>query len=274
MRRSNCVWRQRRYRCLESACPVGGFSEDHDLAGQRSKLTTRAAWWAISAIQRDTASVAAVARRLGVDWHTVWDAIKPLLAELADDPARLLGIDTLGVDEHIWHHRPRPGKPPKELTGIVDLTRHNGRPKARLLDLVPGRSGKAYADWLTGRGEPFTTGIGVATLDPFRGYGNAIRDEFEDATAVLDAFHVVKLGATAMEETRRRVQQEQLGHRGRKTRPALPDPQHPPRRCRAAHRTPARTPRTRTRSRRPRLRSDRRLALLPATPLGLPRRQS
>ena len=213
------VWRQRRYRCLEPACAVGGFSEEHELAGPRSKLTTRAAWWAISAIQRDTASVAAVARRLGVDWHTVWDAIKPLLAELADDPARLVGIDTLGVDEHIWHHRPRPGKPPKELTGIVDLTRHNGRPKARLLDLVPGRSGKAYADWLTGRGEPFTTGIRVATLDPFRGYGNAIRDELEDATAVLDAFHVVKLGATAMEETRRRVQQEQLGHRGRKHDP-------------------------------------------------------
>ena len=84
---------------------------------------------------------------------------------------------------------------------------------------MPGRSGKAYADWLTGRGEPFTAGVEVATLDPFRGYSNAIRDELEDATAVLDAFHVVKLGVTAMEETRRRVQQEQLGHRGRKNDP-------------------------------------------------------
>jgi transposase len=35
----------------------------------------------------------------------------------------------------------------------------------------------------------------------------------------LDAFHVVKLGLQAMEETRRRVQQEQLGHRGRKHDP-------------------------------------------------------
>ena len=59
----------------------------------------------------------------------------------------------------------------------------------------------------------------VATLDPFRGYGNAIRDELEDAVAVLDAFHVVKLGLQAMEDTRRRVQQEQLGHRGRKNDP-------------------------------------------------------
>jgi transposase len=212
------VWRQRRYQCGEPACAVAGFSEDHALAPPRAKLTARAAWWAISCIQRDTASVAAVARRLGVDWHTVWDAIRPLLAELADDPDRLAGVEVLGVDEHIWHHTPKPGKGPKELTGMVDLTRRDGSP-ARLLDLVPGRSGKAYADWLASRGETFTAAVQIATLDPFRGYSNAIRDELEDATAVLDAFHVVKLSLTAMEETRRRVQQEQLGHRGRKHDP-------------------------------------------------------
>ena len=212
------VWRQRRYRCVEPACRVGGFSEDHPLAPAQAKLTGRAAWWAISCIQRDNASVASIARRLGVDWHTVWDAIAPLLAELADDPARLAGVEVLGVDEHIWHHSPKPGKGPKELTGMVDLTRRDTTP-ARLLDLVPGRSGKAYADWLSGRGDTFTAGIRTATLDPFRGYSNAIRDELEDATAVLDAFHVVRLGLTAMEQTRRRVQQEQLGHRGRKHDP-------------------------------------------------------
>ena len=218
------LWRVRRYRCLEPLCPGGVFTEDHDLAFARAKLTTRAAWWAISCIQRDTASVAAVARRLGVDWHTVWDAIAPILGDLADDPARLAGVAVLGVDEHIWHHAPRPGKGPKELTGMVDLTKKPDakgkvRTQARLLDLVPGRSGPAYAGWLTSRGPGFTEGVRVATLDPFRGYGNAIRDELEDAVAVLDAFHVVKLGLQAMEETRRRVQQEQLGHRGRKNDP-------------------------------------------------------
>jgi hypothetical protein len=30
------VWPQRRYRCLEPACQVGGFSEDHLLAGPRA----------------------------------------------------------------------------------------------------------------------------------------------------------------------------------------------------------------------------------------------
>ena len=40
------------------------------------------------------------------------------------------------------------------MTGMVDLSRdQHGRVCARLLDFVPGRSGKAYADWLAERGE-------------------------------------------------------------------------------------------------------------------------
>ncbi len=214
------VWRVRRYRCAEPLCPAEVFAETHELASARAKLTTRAGWWAAGCIQRDTASVAAIARRLGVDWHTLWAAIKPVLEALATDPARYQGVRVLGVDEHIWHHAPRPGKGPRELTGMVDLTKDSaGKPQARLLDLVPGRSGPAYASWLRERGAQFTTGVEVATLDPFRGYANAIRDTLEDAVAVLDAFHVVRLGLKAMEETRRRVQQEQLGHRGHKDDP-------------------------------------------------------
>ena len=99
---------------------------------------------------------------------------------------------------------------------MVDLSRdQHGKVRARLLDLVPGRSGKVYADWLKARNQAFRDGIGVATLDPFHGYKNAIDDELEDAVAVLDAFHVVKLGTAAVDEVRRRVQQDTTGHRGR-----------------------------------------------------------
>jgi transposase len=61
--------------------------------------------------------------------------------------------------------------------------------------------------------------VQIAALDPFAGYKTAIDDTLEDATAVLDAFHVVKLGTAAVDEVRRRVQQDTLGHRGRKGDP-------------------------------------------------------
>ena len=125
-------------------------------------------------------------------------------------------MTTLGVDEHIWHHVSPARRGPKELTGMVDLTRDkHGHTRARLLDLVPGRSGTVYSDWLIERGEPFRKRVQVATLDPFRGYKNAIDDQLADATAVLDAFHVVKLATQAVDEVRRRVQQDIHGHRGR-----------------------------------------------------------
>ncbi|MFW0776057.1 ISL3 family transposase, partial [Paenarthrobacter nitroguajacolicus] len=122
------------------------------------------------------------------------------------------------VDEHVWSHIGPPGT--GMITGIVDHTRDKqGHVHARLLDLVPGRSGKAYADWLKDRGPEFTAGIKTAALDPFRGYANAIRDELPEAITVLDAFHVVKLGSAMVDEVRRRVQQDTRGHRGRKGDP-------------------------------------------------------
>ena len=144
---------------------------------------------------------------------------------MADDESRFDGVARLGVDEHIWHHvSERPidsgGRGPKALTGMVDLTpTADGKVRARLLDLVPGRSEKAYRDWLAERTESFRDGVKEATLDPFHGYKNAIDDQLEDAVAVLDAFHVVKLGTQAVDDVRRRVQQDTCGHRGRRNDP-------------------------------------------------------
>jgi len=76
-----------------------------------------------------------------------------------------------------------------------------------------------YKNWLAERGEDFRSGIQIATLDPFQGYKNAIDDQLQDATSVLDAFHIVKLAGDALDEVRRRVQQDTTGHRGRKGDP-------------------------------------------------------
>ena len=211
------VWRQRVWRCPDSACARGMFVEQvPTLVAPRGSITTRAVEWAIASLRREHATVSGLARQIGVGWWTLWRAIKPELERLAADETRFAGVTSLGVDEHIWHHGDPRRKGPKELTGMVDLTRdEDGRVHARLLDLVPGRSKKAYADWLTQRAEAFRAGIQIAALDPFRGYKSAIDDELAEATAVLDAFHVVKLGTQAMDEVRRRVQQDTTGHRGR-----------------------------------------------------------
>lgn len=77
----------------------------------------------------------------------------------------------LGVDEYIWHHiwtKPidAGGQGPKELTGMVNLTRDaTGRTRARLLDLVPGRSGEAYRSWLHDRGPDFRERVEITALD-------------------------------------------------------------------------------------------------------------
>ena len=62
-------------------------------------------------------------------------------------------------------------------------------------------------------------GVRIATLDPFQGYKNAIDDQLQDATSVPGAFHIVKLAGDALDEVRRRVQQDTTGHRGRKGDP-------------------------------------------------------
>lgn len=215
------VWRQRTWRCPDAACPRGVVVEQLPaLVAARGSLTVRAISWAIGQLRREHATVQGLARRLGCAWKTLWRAVRPRLEVLAADEGRFLGVRSLGVDEHIWHHVDTRTRGPKELTGMVDLTRHQGTKgrwvvRARLLDLVPGRSRNAYAHWLAARGDAFRTGVQVAALDPFAGYKSAIEDRLEDAVAVLDAFHVVKLGTQAVDETRRRVQQDTLGHRGR-----------------------------------------------------------
>ena len=54
---------------------------------------------------------------------------------------------------------------------------------------------------------------------PSRDSKNAIDDQLQDTTSVLDAFHIVKLSGDAPGEVRRRVQQDTTGHRGRKGDP-------------------------------------------------------
>src|SRR5215204_766420 len=79
----------RRVRTLhDAACSTGTFSEAHDLAPPRAALTVRAVGWAADALSYDDTTVSALARHLGVDWHTCWDAIEVEAKARTSDPAR------------------------------------------------------------------------------------------------------------------------------------------------------------------------------------------
>jgi transposase len=213
------VWLKRIWRCAEADCPQLTWSETHQLIAPRAGLTSRAIGWATDALAHDDTTVSALARHLHVGWHTLWRAIRSEADTRTSRPGRLNGVRTLGVDEHIW----RPGRyraNERAVTGMVDLTRDaEGRLHARLLDVVPGRSGTVYAAWLGEQSKDFLDAVEHAALDPFRGYANAIRDELPDAVAVLDAFHVVKLATQVVDEVRRRVQQNTMQRRGHRDDP-------------------------------------------------------
>lgn len=128
----------------------------------------------------DHLSMARVAAGLGVAWHTANDAV---LAEgrrlLIDDPARLEGVTTLGVDEHVWRHT-RHGH--NYVTVIMDLTpiREKTGP-ARLLDMVPGRSKQAFKTWLSARPKAWRDALTVVAMDGFAGFKTAAAEEVPDA---------------------------------------------------------------------------------------------
>jgi transposase len=54
-------------------------------------LTTRAVAWATTALSYDDTTLSALARHLGVDWHTAWDAIEAEAKARTSDPHRLKG---------------------------------------------------------------------------------------------------------------------------------------------------------------------------------------
>lgn len=123
----------------------------------------------------------------------------------------------IGVDEHVWRHTRRGDK---HVTVIIDLTPiRDGSGPARLLDMVEGRSKQAFKQWLAQRPQSWREGVEVVAMDGFTGFKTATSEELPDAVAVMDPFHVVRLAGDALDDCRRRVQQDTCGHRGRRGDP-------------------------------------------------------
>jgi len=204
--------RVRRYRCTTCGC---FWSQDTTAAAEpRAKVSRGGLAWALRALVVDHLSMSRVAAGLGVAWHTANSAV---LTEgrrvLIDDPHRFDDVEIIGVDEHVWRHT-RFGD--KYVTVIIDLTPvADGTGTSRLLDMVPGRSKQVFKTWLAERPPQWRNGVETVAMDGFSGFKTATTEELPDAIAVMDPFHVVKLAGDALDQCRRRVQQQLHGHRGR-----------------------------------------------------------
>jgi transposase len=212
-RRGRLVWRKHRWSCVGSACPVGSWTgEDPRIAAPRLALTDRAGRWATEQVGRRGRTVNELAVELGCDWHTINDAVIAYGSVLVDDPARIGAPTALGLDETLFC---RLGKWRRQSwsTSIVDVG------AGTLLDVVPGRSSVEPCRWLSERGGEWLERIAWATLDLSGPYRSVFDTMLPDATQIADPFHLVKLANTKLDECRRRVQNETMGHRGHKNDP-------------------------------------------------------
>ena len=212
-RRAVLVWHKRRWRCPEPSCPTTTWTETAPaIAPPRLKLTDRAGRWATFQVGCHGRTVAEVAADLGADWHTVNDAVIAYGRRLVDDPTRIGEVEALGLDEVLFARRGR-RKHKRWSTSIVDVD------TGRLLDVVQGRDAAPVCAWLQDRGPDWCEQIAYGTLDLSGPYRSVFDTVLPDVVQVADPFHVTKLAGHKLDEVRRRVQNETLGHRGRKADP-------------------------------------------------------
>ena len=213
-RPTRLAWHKRRMRCADADCPQGSWTEeDERIASPRQLLTTRAARWVTFQVGRHARSVNEVAQELACAWHTVNDTVVTYGEALLEaDEDRIGHVSALGLDE-VLMVRLGPYQRQHFSTQLVDVG------AGQLLDVVPGRSGAEPMAWLGAQTEAFRERIEYGTLDLSGPYRRVFETMVPGATLVADPFHVTKLANTKLDECRRRVQNETLGHRGRKSDP-------------------------------------------------------
>jgi len=208
------VWYKRRWRCSNQLCRVGSWTEhDPEIADRGQKLTTRAARWVTRQVGKGGRTVNEVATELGTDWHTVNDTVVAYGAALLEaDTDRVGEVTALGLDETLFVRQGR-YKTRQWATSVVDVD------QGHLLDVVAGRDAAAACGWLNNQPESWLGRIRWAALDMSGPYRKVFDTMLTEATQVVDRFHVIKHANSKVDECRRRVQNQTLGHRGRKDDP-------------------------------------------------------
>jgi transposase len=206
-------WKKHRLRCPNAACAMGSFTlSDHRLAATGVMLTTRAAKWVVKEIASGQ-TVSHLARELGCSWDSVNTAMRVYgAALLAADTKRLKETTAIGLDETLFV-RHGPFKRKSWSTTVCDVVNH------QLIDVIPTREFTEVAGWLRAQPHHVKDRLEYGCLDMSRTYAAVFRVVTPKATQVIDRFHVMRHAIMAVDEVRRRVQQQRLGHRGRSDDP-------------------------------------------------------
>jgi hypothetical protein len=126
------VWRKRRWRCHDADCETKTWTEQVDAIAPRAVLTDRAKAEIARRVGADAQAVSRVAAAFGVSWDTAWRAFAAHVTPQGDNPARIRGVEALGIDETAcW--LPRPRTRPCGATGLVGVRR------GPLADVIEGR---------------------------------------------------------------------------------------------------------------------------------------
>jgi transposase len=211
-RPARLVWCKRRWRCPDSDCDAKTWTETSPAVSTRCVLTRRAGAEACRQVGDNARPVSELAEELGVCWWTVMAAVIEHGTALVNDPDRVGPVHQLGIDETSWLTATR-DHPTLYATGLVDVD------AGIVIDMVPGNSATDLRRWLDRQDKAWLAGIATVTTDLAESYRAGLKPALEHATRVADPFHVVRVANRCLDTVRRRVQNETLGHRGRKHDP-------------------------------------------------------
>ena len=205
------VWHKYRWKCPGENSTW--TEERPDIAARSaSAMTHRAGVWATIQVGRFVRPVSQVAAEIGVSWNTVMAAVMFYGGPLIDDPERLKTVSQMGVDETVFQSASI-GRRRSFVSAVSDLEAR------KVLDVFEGRQRVDLSEWLAVQPVVWRDQIKVVVTDLHEPFRKAISEQLPDATLVADPMHVVMSANRCPDKTRRRVQNEQLAHRGRAHEP-------------------------------------------------------
>lgn len=211
-RPARLIWRKRRWRCREPRCDRKTWTETSQHLDAQVVLTRRAGAEACRQVGELARPVSQVADEFGVCWWTVMNAVIEHGTPLVDDPDRIGRVRQLGIDETSFLAANR-AHATIYATGLVDLERHV------VIDMVAGNSAADLRRWTTNADPGWLAGIKVVATDLTESFRAGLSPGLDHARRVADPFHVVRVANRCIDKVRRRIQNETLGHRGRKRDP-------------------------------------------------------